>query len=105
MRNDIVLEPESEEERKLLDQLAQVRQYALEEADLSLDELSMVFNQFAIGCHLGDQSDVSQSSLECPECEEPITDVNVPGIGQSPVGVPCGCELSYDQVPQELLIE
>jgi hypothetical protein len=103
MRNDIILEPESEKERKLLDQLAKVRRFALEEAGLSPSELSMVFNQFAIGCHLAEQSDVSQSSLECPECEEPITDVDVPGIGQSPVGVPCGCELSYEDVPRELL--
>lgn len=103
MRNDIVLDPESEEERVLLDKLAIARQFGLEEAGLSPQELSMVFSQFAIGCHLADQSGVSHSSLECPECEEPITDVDVPGIGQSPVGVPCGCELEYDQVPQELL--
>jgi hypothetical protein len=102
MRNDIVLEPQSEEERELLDKMASVRQYGLEEAELSPQELSVVFSQFAIGCHLADQSGVSQSSLECPECKEPITGVDVPGIGQEPTGVPCGCELEYDQVPQEL---
>ena len=103
MKNDIILEPESEQQREFIDALAAARNFGVEETDLSKEELAIVFNQFAIGLLLQDSQASSGKSVECPECGQVLSDVEIPGIGMDPVGVPCGCELERSQVPQELV--
>lgn len=102
MRNDIFLEPESEYEMEAINRIADARDYALDEADLSPEEVAAVFNQFAVGLLVGDSQEESGESFTCPECDDVLTDVESPGIGMDPVGVPCGCSLSAGEVPVEL---
>ena len=104
MKSDIFLEPESEEDVEFLDLLAACREFALEEAGLSHSEAAVVFNQFAIGLLLEDSSGVSETTLDCPECGDVLTDVEIQGIGMDPIGVPCGCELERGEVPKELIL-
>lgn len=103
MKTDFYLEPESEAEIELVDLLAEAREVGLEKAGLSPQEVSIVFQQFAIGA-LHEPEQVSEPQATCPVCGTEIDSVETTGIGSQPIVQPCGCETTYDQLPEDLFL-
>lgn len=101
MKTDIYIESESEEDREVIDALSAAREYGLEESDMSREELAVVFNQFAIGL-MKEQGTLQEPSHTCPECGESIEDVDLIALGVDPTVQPCGCTVSFDDLPEEL---
>lgn len=106
MKTDIRLTPESEEEVKVLEKLSEVREYALEEAEMNPASVGGIFAQMAAGlCSESERNPPAEADLECPECGTPITDVTGNELGAEPIVEPCGCEVGWDQLPPELYFD
>lgn len=103
MKTEIRLTPESEEEVELLESLSEIREYALQEADMDPESVAGIFAQMAAG--LCTEAREPAPEYECPECDSPIEDVEAAGLGANPVVQPCGCETSYEELPPELYLE
>lgn len=107
MKIQFTIESESQDELEFIEQVAHVRDQGLE-SGLSQGEVARVLVFVAQGL-LSDsfeRRDVSPSEEEnpfCPGCGGPVDGVEVPGIGEEPVVEPCGCEMEFDELPQEVI--
>jgi len=106
MKTNITIEPESEEERVLMEQIAVARNEALNKG-MSQQEVARIFLVFAERL-LGDfeQEPSSSGGLDekplCPSCGVVVSDFDVPGIGEDVVVDPCGCRMPFDELPQQI---
>lgn len=109
MNTDIYLEPETDEEVRFLELLAEAREYGNRDAGLSDREIARVFNQFAIGTlNMEDRiaEDIeSETVYTCPICGDEIEDLDAPGIGMDPTVQPCGHQPDYSDLPPELVLD
>lgn len=103
MKLDIAIQPETEEEAELLDMLTEARAYAIDETNLTEAEIASVYSQFSSGlASEHDDGGPKTSDLYCPECEEPVEDVEAGGMGADPVCQPCGHEVEWSELPADL---
>lgn len=107
MKVNLTLEAESEEESKLMERVAKIRNEALDDG-MSTEEVARVFMVFAQGMlspSFEEQgvSHVKDEKPLCPSCGSILERVEFEGIGQDPTVVPCGCTVLYDDLPQEVL--
>lgn len=102
MKHDILIQPETEEEVELLNILTDAREYAIEETNLTEAEIAAVYSQFSSGLSSEHDDDIQRSDLYCPECEEPVEDVEAGGMGADPVCQPCGHEVEWSDLPADL---
>ena len=106
MKTDFTIEPESQEERQFMEEIARARNEALNN-NVSEEEVAHIFLVFASGL-LGDfehESGSSGGSDEkplCPSCGVVVSDFDVPGIGEDIVVVPCGCRMEFDELPEQV---
>lgn len=104
MKKDVSIIPETEEELKLVEMLAEVREYAIQDAGMEPEEVAALFAQFSAGAiegeFVGDQTD----RVKCPNCGEPVEDVESMGLGMTPELEPCGCEVEYTDIPDDLYL-
>jgi len=107
LRVDFVLDPDSVEEVEVVERLSEIREYALFEADMSEEEFVMLLSQFQTATldETWDPDSFSSVEHECPECGVPIDDVVTEAIGANPVVEPCGDEVEFSQLPDELFLE
>jgi hypothetical protein len=107
MKVNLTLEVDSPEEEQLLEELAEVRNRAIANG-MSEQEVARVLNIVAQGVlspsfeEQGVQS-VEEEKTLCPSCGSVLESVEFPGIGETPTIVPCGCEVEYDDLPQDVL--
>lgn len=107
MRVDFVLDPDSKEEVEVVEQLSDIRNYALFEADMSEEEFVMLLSQFQTATldETWEPEDFSSVQYECPVCGGPVEDIVVEGIGVDPVVEPCEHETTFDELPEELFLD
>jgi formylmethanofuran dehydrogenase subunit E len=95
---------ETEEEKELLDKLAQLRQESLE-MELSDEEygrLLIACGQLAMMKN-DSRRDASQTDqVQCPECGEPVREAETVAIGEPPVLKPCGHSVEWEDTSDEL---
>lgn len=103
MKSNIDFVPEDEDELVFLEQVAQARIDALEhgvDPDV-VDRVLLLFVLEGGGIdHI--MNEPSQKSV-CPVCGSVVESVESEGIGEDPVVRPCGCVVSYDDLPDGLL--
>jgi len=95
---------ETEEEKELLDKLAQLRQESLEMevSDEEYGRLLMACGQLAMMKN-DSRRDASQTDqVQCPECGEPVREAETVAIGEPPVLKPCGHSIEWEDTSDEL---
>lgn len=107
MKVNLTIELDSDDEEVLLSELAEARNRALQNG-MSEQEVTRVFLIVAQGVLSPSFDEQGVTSVEeektlCPSCGSVVEDVEFPGIGEEPVIVPCGCEVEYDDLPQDVL--
>lgn len=100
MRLSIHISAEGEGERHILEQLANLRTYALEDVEMSEEEFAAVLSLFSAGMftETGDRDD----RLTCPNCDGPVDSISGTGIGEDPVIEPCGCTVGWADLPANI---
>ena len=106
MKTNITIEPESEEERVFMEQIAAARNEALDEG-VSQREVARIFLVFAeplLGEFERESGSLGGSDEKplCPSCGVVVSDFDVPGIGEDVVVDPCGCRMPFDELPQQV---
>lgn len=100
MKFDIHIIPNNEDEVELLQRLSNVREFGIEETDMSESEVAALFAQFASGLHTEeDKQEEDYYEFPCPVCEGLVEDVQTPGMGQNPIIQPCGHEADWADIP------
>lgn len=95
---------ETEEEKELLDKLAQLRQESLE-MELSDEEygrLLIACGQLAMMKNNPQQKRSQESEVRCPECGESVREAETIAIGEPPVLKPCGHSVEWEDTSDEL---
>lgn len=107
MKTEVHLTPETEEEVELLERLAEVREFALEETNLERSSVAGLFAQMSAGIagQEDDPQEMPEDAFECPECGQPATDAGGGSLGDDPQVIPCGCETSWDKLPADLYLD
>jgi len=105
MKTELGIEPESREEVEFLERLAEVREFGIEETDMTVHEVGAVMGYFASGVHNRQTAQKSRRSKhECPVCGQEIKEVNSPGLGEDPTIEPCGCSVEYSDLDPGLFL-
>lgn len=102
MKLDIVVHPDTEEEAEFLSLLSEAREFGVEETTLTEAEVASVFSQFASGLSTEFDSPKEKSSLDCPQCGEPVEEVEADGMGVDPTIQPCGHVVDWADLPADL---
>lgn len=107
MKLDVFIEADDEKEQELMDRMVAARRFALEEADLDTSEAAALFAQFATGLAVEEDAEEQEdeANIDCPSCGAPMDGVESPGIGENPTVNPCGCEIEWEDVPENFLPE
>jgi len=102
MKFDYIIEAESEEEKELIDAVANARDEALSE-DVSVSMVQKVLLLFAmqIGGNNHTEDKTPQKSV-CPVCGESVSDYESQGIGEDIILIPCGCSVAIDELSESL---
>lgn len=93
------LRPENEQQAELLRMLTTVREYGLEETDMSRAELATTFAHFSSGLYSEDVETAEKDDL-CPKCGEYVAAIEYSGIGGDAVISPCGCQLTAEDISE-----
>lgn len=106
MNIEIVLDPESDAEVEFMERVAMARNDALD-AGMSEEDVARTLSVFAEGVLSGsfenqDVGSENKESVVCPLCGLTVEDVEVMGIGEEPVLVPCGCRVTFEELPQKV---
>ena len=102
MEWEIGVEPETEESLEMVRQVAAIRDYGIEELGLEREEVAMTLIQ--MGATLVDTEErdpLETDTIQCPNCGAPMVGVEAESVGSDPEAMPCGCELSWDEVPEK----
>lgn len=97
MKFNLSVEPETDEEMALIEMLYQAREFAEDQTDIDHDKISVMFTY--MGSAMSEDMD-EVKEFDCPQCGEPVLDLNAQGLGDSPTARPCACELNWEEVPQ-----
>ena len=109
MKIQFTIESDSDDELEFIEQVARVRDQGLD-VGLSESEVARIFIFVAQGLlsesfdSSGVSSSVKQNSV-CPSCGGSLEGVEIEGIGEDPVIVPCGCKVAFDNLPDEKIDE
>jgi len=105
MEFEYYIEAEDSTEKELIDTIAEARNTALDEG-MSQNAIETVLLVFAMrmGSEQG-SNEKSKTASVCPSCGEPVTDIESRGIGEDVVCIPCGCSVSMDRLPDQLIAE
>lgn len=105
MEFEYYIEAEDSTEKELIDRIADARDTALDEG-MSQNAIETVLLVFAMrmGSEQG-SNEMSQTASVCPSCGEHVSDIESRGIGEDVVCIPCGCSVSMDSLPDQLIAE
>lgn len=113
MFTDLDIEPETQAELELLEDLAAVRNVALEQGidQVDIARAMIVYGEVLLrkdfdNPNLHASSDEAESEHQdggCPNCGGVIEDVEIIELGSLPEVQPCGCEVELDLLPDEVI--